>query len=270
MAAFWSGQHLGDHLVDAKRPGHGLGGRAAVAGQHHDPRSLGVELRNGFGRAVLDRVRHAQQAGERSVDRHEHHRLSTTPEVVGPRRALRRPRRRGRPSAADCRARRVRPSTRPRTPFPVNDSKPSASASAHAAVPRTGDDRGGERMLAAALERAPPAAAASDSSSLRPASPTPVSACPRVSVPVLSTTSVSTLRSTSMASAFLKSTPGRRALARRHHDRHRRRQTQCAWARDDQHRDGVDESRGPSAARARHAPRPLNVIEATAITTGTK
>ena len=37
--------------------------------------------------------------------------------------------------------------------------------------------------------------------------PPPVSVCPRSACPVLSTTSVSTLRSTSIASAFLNSTP---------------------------------------------------------------
>ena len=47
----------------------------------------------------------------------------------------------------------------------------------------------------------------------------------------------------------------RRALARRDHDRHRRRQPERARAGDDQHRDRVDQRVAPAAARARRAPR---------------
>jgi hypothetical protein len=68
------------------------------------------------------------------------------------------------------------------------------------------DDRGRERVLAAALERR---GHAQDVRLGRPLIGTTAASAglPRVSVPVLSTTSVSTLRSTSIASAFLKSTP---------------------------------------------------------------
>ena len=82
--------------------------------------------------------------------------------------------------------------------------------------------------------------------------------CPSVSVPVLSTTSVSTCSSRSSASAFLISTPARRAAARADHDRHRRRQPERARAGDDQHRDGVDQRvgqprLGPQSAQTTNA-----------------
>ena len=79
---------------------------------------------------------------------------------------------------------------------------------------------------------------------------------PSVSVPVLSTTSVSTRCSSSSASAFLNSTPAARALPDRHHDRHRRRQPQRARAGDDQHGDRVDQRVRQARRRARPAPRP--------------
>ena len=66
-------------------------------------------------------------------------------------------------------------------------------------------------------------------------------ACPSVSVPVLSTTSVSTFSSRSSASAFAHQHAGARAAPGADHDRHRRRQPQRAGAGDDQHGDCVDE-----------------------------
>ena len=84
---------------------------------------------------------------------------------------------------------------------------------------------------------------------------------PSVSVPVLSTTSVSTFSSTSSASAFLTSTPGGRAAAGADHDRHRRRQAQRARAGDDQHRDGVDDGVGHRAACGPNSAQTMKVID---------
>ena len=68
------------------------------------------------------------------------------------------------------------------------------------------DDRGGQRMLA---RRSTLAASVRTSSSVKPSAHDTVtsSGLPCVSVPVLSTTSVSTSPRSSMASAFLNSTP---------------------------------------------------------------
>ena len=82
---------------------------------------------------------------------------------------------------------------------------------------------------------------------------------PSVSVPVLSTISVSTLRRFSIAAASRNSTPCVAALAGRDHDRHRRREAERARARDDQHGHGVDERRRPSSAPGRSRPQAKNV-----------
>ena len=85
-----------------------------------------LQRRNRLRRARLDRVRHADEAGQRPVDRDEHHGLSMRAQGLGSagERATRptpaAPRTRG------CRATTVRPSTRPRTPLPVTDSNVSA------------------------------------------------------------------------------------------------------------------------------------------------
>ena len=78
---------------------------------------------------------------------------------------------------------------------------------------------------------------------------------PSVSVPVLSTTSVVICSRTSSASAFLNSTPASAPAARADHDRHRRRQPERAWARDDQHRDRIHERIRQSRLRAKQRPR---------------
>ena len=69
------------------------------------------------------------------------------------------------------------------------------------------DDRGGERVLARALEARGEAQHLVLAEALRPATMAVTAGLPSVSVPVLSTTSVSTFSMRSSASAFLISTP---------------------------------------------------------------
>ena len=185
----------------------GLRGRPAVAGQHHDADALGVQRADRLGRAVLDRIRDADQPAELAVDRDEHDGLAVA--AQRPRRARRARRARRRASSISARlpsaTSRRRPC--PRTPLPVIDSKPVASRERDAALLGALDDRRRERMLAAALEARGEPRAASARRSPAPAT-TPTSfGLPSVSVPVLSTTSVSTLRRTSIASALRNSTP---------------------------------------------------------------
>ena len=93
------------------------------------------------------------------------------------------------------------------TPLPTGESKSSTGASGEAALLRRRDDRGAKRMLAAAFE------ARRQPQQLRlPSKPATVMIAttlglPSVSVPVLSTTRVSTFSMRSSASAFLISTP---------------------------------------------------------------
>ena len=69
-------QDLGLHGIDADRPSHGLGGDAAIAGEHYDAESFFVQGFDRFGGRRLDPVRHTDQAGIDAVHRHEHHRLT--------------------------------------------------------------------------------------------------------------------------------------------------------------------------------------------------
>ena len=95
----------------------------------------------------------------------------------------------------------------PITPLPAGESKSAHRRKLEPALGRGFDDGGGQRMLAAALDagrepqhfvlrRSPSAATIATTFGL-----------PSVSVPVLSTTSVSTFSMRSSASAFLISTP---------------------------------------------------------------
>ena len=148
------------------------------------------------------------------------------------------------------------PSTRPSTrPCRSSTRTPRQAPSSSRRVPCRRDDRRGQRMLAAALE------AGGEPQQLVLGRPSPAATIghdrglPSVSVPVLSTTSVSTCSSTSSASAFLNSTPARRAAPGADHDRHRRRQPERAGTGDDQHRHRVDQRVGQPRLGADQRPR---------------
>ena len=157
---------------------------------------------------------------------------------------------------ARCRASTARPSTRPLTPWPVVDWKSATGRNRETPrVSRRADDRRGERMLAAALDRRGEPQQLVLGPRRRRRRSRSAAGRPSVSVPVLSTTSVSTRASSSSASAFLISTPGVRAAAGADHDGHRRRQAERARAGDDQHRHGVDQRVREARLRARRRPR---------------
>ena len=146
---------------------------------------------------------------------------------------------------------------------------PAAVGEREPALARRRDDRRGERMLARPLERWPRGAADRPRRSRPPARPRSPRGLPSVSVPVLSTTSVSTFSRRSSASAFLISTPACAprptptmidiGVAR----------PERARAGDDQHRDRGDQRVGEARLRARDAPRRRTRASATAITAGT-
>ena len=90
----------------------------------------------------------------------------------------------------------------------------------------------------------PPGAAASASRQPAAGTTAVTAGLPSVSVPVLSTTSVSTASMRSSASAELDQHAGAGAAADPDHDRHRRGQAERAGAGDDQHRDRGDQAVG--------------------------
>ena len=100
-----------------------------------------------------------------------------------------------------------RPSTVPSAPLPVGESKSATGASRDPARLRRRDDRGRQRMLARALDARREAQQLGLVEARRPATTAVTAGLPSVSVPVLSTTSVSTFSRRSSASAFLISTP---------------------------------------------------------------
>lgn len=72
-------QDLRDDLVDAELATDELRRRLAVAGQRDEPHPLVVEHADRVGRAVLDRIGDAEEAGEPPVDRDEEDRLTLAP-----------------------------------------------------------------------------------------------------------------------------------------------------------------------------------------------
>jgi hypothetical protein len=83
--ALLRGQHFGPHIGDAQGACHGLGGRPAVARQHDDLDTLGLEGAQGFLRRGLDPIRNAEKAGCLAVYRNEHDGLTLTPQILGAR-----------------------------------------------------------------------------------------------------------------------------------------------------------------------------------------
>ena len=67
--AFCSGQHVGDHVVDADLPGDHRGRPAVVAGEHDDLEAELAQPAHGRDRPGLDRVGHGDGAGRLAVDR---------------------------------------------------------------------------------------------------------------------------------------------------------------------------------------------------------
>ena len=134
----------------------------------------------------------------------------------------------------------------------TRSARAAASVSPRSLAAR--DDCGRERMLAALLQRR--RRARSTSASVTPMRRDARRRCglPSVSVPVLSTTSVSTFSSRSSASALLDQHACGRAAAGADHDRHRRREAERAGARDDQHGDALTSACASARLRAPQRP----------------
>ena len=126
---------------------------------------------------------------------------------------------------------------------------PSTGGECDVALGRGRDDRARQRMLARALDAGGEAQHLGFVEARPPATTATTFGLPSVSVPVLSTTSVSTFSMRSSASAFLIRTPALRAAADADHDRHRRGEAERAGAGDDQHGDARRPGRRRSAAR---------------------
>ena len=198
----------------------------------------------------------AEHARERAVDGDEDRRRARR---GGARRPRRRARPHRRPALAGSRHCRSRPrGPRPCRARPCRTARRSRSTvgKLQPALARRVDDRRGRADARCGARRSAASRSSSSSSTPPPASIAVTAGWPSVSVPVLSTTSVSTFSKRSSASAFLTSTPALRAAPDADHDRHRRRQAERAGAGDDQHGDRRDQRIGASAARARQATRP--------------
>ena len=200
------GQHLGLDLGDAEAARDRLGRRAVVAGQHDDADAVGAQGFERRWRRRLDRIGDGDDAGGLAVDADEDRGGAVAAQLL----------RLGRERArVDAQLRQERalpsttrlPSTMPMTPLPVGESKSAAAAERDLALLRR--PRRWPRASGCSLARSTLAASRSKLVSSKPsAATTAVTAgLPSVSVPVLSTTSVSTFSSRSSASAFLMSTP---------------------------------------------------------------
>ena len=146
------------------------------------------------------------------------------------------------------------PSTMPIAPLPVGASKPITVAELDVALGRRLQRSRPPADARSPARRSRRAAGRSPRRSPRPARSSTTFGLPSVSVPVLSTTSVSTFSIRSSASAFLISTPACGAAADADHDRHRRGEAERARAGDDQHRHGGDEAVGEARLRPERRP----------------
>ena len=132
----------------------------------------------------------------------------------------------------------ARPSTRPRTPLPATASNASTGAPPcrlpwlPKATPQPEDDRSPARGWRLARSPRPLRSRAAVRTSVK-------RGLPSVSVPVLSTTSVSTLLERLQRFSRADQDPGARAASGRHHDGHRRGEPERARTGDDEHGDGV-------------------------------
>ena len=201
------GQDLGLDIVDAQPAGHRLGGGPVVAGQHDDADAVGPQRLQRLRRARLDRIGDRDDPAGPAVDRQR-----TAP--WRPRAGVRPrapPGRRGRrpgPRISLALPRdTMRPPTLPTTPLPVTEAKSRDVLHRPGPAPwrrRRWPRPAGARSTAPGW---PPATGRSPRRSPAPGPRRPPRGLPSVSVPVLSTTSVSTFSNRSSASAFLISTP---------------------------------------------------------------
>ena len=249
-------------------------GRAAVAGQHHD-----ADARRRAARAIASGVvaligsatpssPASRPSTATNIDRLRRRRAAPRARVGERRRA-------STPSSLDQRA--LPSATAPAVdhadarPCPAIDSKLGAIAERDAARLGARDDRRGQRMLAAALEaRREPQQLVLARRRRVGATTRPASACPRSACRSCRRPACRPSRSSSSASAFRNSTPAGAPAARRHHDRHRRRQPERARAGDDQHRDRVDQRVRQPRLRADQRPDDERQRRRPPITAGTK
>ena len=231
------GQHLRDHLLDAELAAHRVGGRARVAREHDDAHAHGLRGPSRLPGGCLDRIGHGD---DRGVGRRSPRTWRSGLARARLRPSQRAPWKATRVSISRCLPTRTGgQSTVPSTPLPGDGFEVSTVAERIPLSPRltiawasgcslTRSRLGDQRQHFLLGDSA-------DDELDEPGRPT-------VSVPVLSTTRVSTSRIFSMASASRNSTPFVAPCAHRHRDGHRRREPHGAGTGDDQHRDGVDEA----------------------------
>ena len=124
-----------------------------VAGRHHDAQARLAQRGDRLRRRFLDRIGDRDRAREACRRSARNTTVAPSARSASAARAQRRSHRpRLRASARVAQQRRACPSTVPRTPMPVGDSKSAALRRARASAARFGHDRVGQRMLAALVE----------------------------------------------------------------------------------------------------------------------
>ena len=248
MACLRSGRTSASISVMPSLPATASRRGAIVAGQHDDADALGAQRGERVRRRLLDRIGDGDDAGELAIDRDEHRGGAVAPQFLGARSsaAVAMPRS---PSNAALPTTTRMPPILPMTPLPVTRFEIGDVLQREAAFFRGGDDGGGEGMLARALEARGAATASSPRRILSVTVTATTRGLPSVSVPVLSTTSVSIALEPLQRLGILDQHAGRRAFADADHDRHRRRKAERAGTGDDQHRHRGDQRIGESRRR---------------------
>jgi hypothetical protein len=193
MRCLSSGSTSASTSVDAELAGHRFGRRAVVAGQHHDADALLAQGRRAPPRRLLHRIGDRRSMPARGRPRRRRHRgaVRTAARSASAQRRDITASILHQPAIADCDPAALH---LPVTPLPAARRSPRRPRG----EPRSGAARTTAARPAGARWRSRPAARRSTSSSAagpRPARCQPPPAGPSVSVPVLSTTSVSTFSS---------------------------------------------------------------------------
>ena len=243
-------QDLGDDLVDADLGRDRAGGRLVVAGQQHRPQPERLQRRDGLGGAVLDGVGDDEHGGRLSVpaggDRGLPARLGGPARGVELGRAGASPSRPAAPGGRRrARGRRRRPRRRGprgwRSRRPPAADPSAAAALAMACAMGCSEACSSAPTSRSAWSRSTPSATATSTRLILPV----------VTVPVLSSTTVSTVRVDSRTSGPLISSPSCAPRPVPTMQRGRRGEAERAGAGDDQHGDGGGEREASRSRRCR-------------------
>ena len=233
-------KHVGHDLVDAADlASHRLGRAMVVAGHHDDAQSGAAQRGDRIYGAVLDRVSHDDQPRKLAVNPDEHHALSLGAKSIG---VIFQGFRIDPQVGQQCLVAKRDRATFHRAGYAFAGMRGEVAGlgNIEAAIGCPRDDRGGKRMLAAFLERRRKPKHVRFVKARGGANLDQFGFAQRQRPRLVDYKRVDLLHQLKRFGIFDQHACAG-AAAGADHDRHRRREAECAGASDDQHRNGVDE-----------------------------